>query len=298
MKKTILALAMLLGLARGAQASPYYNNTFDGSSTTLYMAGRFAVYDPFELTLGPIFQVDGGKATASLLYGVSAASVTAATGYFSSNVTASSATVLGGGGLGVTYGITAATGTFSASVTASSYTATARLSADGTKDLFSAPFAGTSRLVIQGVKNSSQNSATFGIQESGGVSGIEVFDNSAGVRSVYVDLNGAKLANVDAAGNLNAAAFTTAGAVTAGAVTASAKVGAVAAPTFAVSAASATTSSAQVGLGGAFTTTQIQGRTPAAVGEIIFNVTLGMPCYSTGTAVEAYSRFTGTTTCQ
>lgn len=46
------------------------------------------------------------------------------------------------------------------------------------------------------------------------------------------------------------------------------------------------------------TTGQVQASTPKKAGQMIFNSTLGLPCYSTGTTVEAYSRFTGTTTCQ
>jgi hypothetical protein len=47
------------------------------------------------------------------------------------------------------------------------------------------------------------------------------------------------------------------------------------------------------------TTAQVQALTPLAVGQLIYNSTLGLPCVSTGTAtVQAFSRLTGSTTCQ
>ena len=37
--------------------------------------------------------------------------------------------------------------------------------------------------------------------------------------------------------------------------------------------------------------------TPAQVGLVIFNTTINLPCYSTSTAINGWSRFTGTTNC-
>lgn len=46
------------------------------------------------------------------------------------------------------------------------------------------------------------------------------------------------------------------------------------------------------------TTTQVQASIPARVGIPIFNTTLNIPCISTGTTIQGYSRYTGVTSCQ
>lgn len=46
------------------------------------------------------------------------------------------------------------------------------------------------------------------------------------------------------------------------------------------------------------TTAQVQASTPKKAGQAIYNSTLNLPCISTGTTVQGYSRFTGVTTCQ
>lgn len=45
-----------------------------------------------------------------------------------------------------------------------------------------------------------------------------------------------------------------------------------------------------------YTTTQVSALTPSAVGQILFNTTINIPCYSTGTAINQFARFTSATT--
>jgi hypothetical protein len=91
MKKILLAALLLLGLARGAQAGPYYSNTFDGSSTTLSMAGIFTIANPFNLAAGPALKIDGGTGIFSWAWGIKAATGSfTATGSTTYSVTTSS----------------------------------------------------------------------------------------------------------------------------------------------------------------------------------------------------------------
>lgn len=61
-----------------------------------------------------------------------------------------------------------------------------------------------------------------------------------------------------------------------------------------VSASSSTTSVFTITLEGAYTTPQIQGKTPSAAGQLVYNSTLKNVCVSTGTTVQGY-KLIGTT---
>lgn len=66
-----------------------------------------------------------------------------------------------------------------------------------------------------------------------------------------------------------------------------------------VSVSSSATSGIVFVLDGAYTTAQIEAKTPSAAGQLVFNSTLGNVCISTGTTVEGYKLAgTASTTCQ
>lgn len=67
-----------------------------------------------------------------------------------------------------------------------------------------------------------------------------------------------------------------------------------------VKASSSTSSNLPLVLDGMYTTAQIQAKTPSAVGQLVYNVTLGNVCVSTGSATAQAYKLVGTasTTCQ
>lgn len=66
-----------------------------------------------------------------------------------------------------------------------------------------------------------------------------------------------------------------------------------------VATSSAATSAFSLTLGGAFTTAQIQAKTPSAAGQLVYNSTLNQVCVSTGATVQGYKVVgTASTTCQ
>ncbi len=66
-----------------------------------------------------------------------------------------------------------------------------------------------------------------------------------------------------------------------------------------VKASSSTTSNLPFVLDGMYTTAQVQAKTPTAAGQLIYNVTLGDVCVSTGTTIQGYKVVgTASTTCQ
>lgn len=66
-----------------------------------------------------------------------------------------------------------------------------------------------------------------------------------------------------------------------------------------VSVSSNATSGNKFVIDGAYSTAEIQAKTPSAAGQLIFNVTLGNVCISTGTTIQGYKLAgTASTTCQ
>ena len=62
---------------------------------------------------------------------------------------------------------------------------------------------------------------------------------------------------------------------------------------------SAATSSASLSIDGAYTTAEIQAKTPVRAGMLVYNATLNNLCISTGTTIQGYKLAgTATTTCQ
>jgi len=67
-----------------------------------------------------------------------------------------------------------------------------------------------------------------------------------------------------------------------------------------ITVSSAATSAFSLVLDGAYTTPQIQAKTPSAVGQLVYNTTLNNLCISTGAATAQAYKLVGTasTTCQ
>lgn len=99
-KKILIAAILALGLVgRPVKAGVFYSNTFDGSSTTLKMAGRFNMYNPFS-TSTLALNIDSGQGLFSWLYGISAATATfTGTGNTVYSVTTSSGISVSAGGI-------------------------------------------------------------------------------------------------------------------------------------------------------------------------------------------------------
>src|SRR3990167_11530914 len=102
MRRFLAVAALALGLAAPAAAQPYFAINYDTSAGTATLRGNggFQVYKSTKIVEGDslvkIFDIDTHK-------GVTISTQTTFT---------SSATITGGGGLAVTYGVTAATGAF------------------------------------------------------------------------------------------------------------------------------------------------------------------------------------------
>jgi hypothetical protein len=66
-----------------------------------------------------------------------------------------------------------------------------------------------------------------------------------------------------------------------------------------ISASSSTTSGFTITLEGAYTTAQIQAKTPTAAGQLVYNSTLANVCVSTGATIQGYKLVgTASTACQ
>lgn len=100
MKKILLLGLLTLGVARGAAASPFYENTFDGSSTTLKMMGRFAVRRSTQPSVADTLNIDGPRGLFSWLYGINASTgVFTGTGNTTYSLTTSSGINVAAGGV-------------------------------------------------------------------------------------------------------------------------------------------------------------------------------------------------------
>lgn len=89
----------------------------------------------------------------------------------------------------------------------------------------------------------------------------------------------------------------TSGNFSAGTITAS-LTGAVTTTSGVVQVSSATTSAFSLSLDGAYTSAQIQAKTPARKGMLVYNTTLSVICVSTGTTVQGYAAVADNTACQ
>lgn len=119
MKNLFLAAMLTLGVARGAAAveNPFYSNSFDGSSTTLKMMGRFAVRRSTTPSVADTLNIDGPRGLFTWLFGINASTaVLTGTGAAVYSLTTSSGISVAAGGVtapwfsGVHYGTSTSLG--------------------------------------------------------------------------------------------------------------------------------------------------------------------------------------------
>lgn len=145
----------------------------------------------------------------------------------------------------------------------------------------------------------------WGLSNNACIYGSTLTSNYVRIQTAGVDaltINGSQVVTVPGAFAVTGASTLTGNVAASGTLTvtgATALNGATTATAAQIIVSTAAGSSASLVLDGAYTTAQIQAKTPTAAGQVIWNSTLGNLCVSTGAVVEGYKLAgTASTTCQ